>query len=169
MSYFLRVTDLWCGRMTSANKTTLLQVLAENTPYTSARSFEELKLSESLLKGIYSEIKFEKPSRVQDETLPLILTPPYQNLIAQAHNGSGKTTCFVLRMLSRVNSVLKAAQHYVFVQHVSWLFRYDSCPNGFSVSLVKVFVLVFVYLCFFRWCGRLIHTSVDQAREVYSQ
>jgi superfamily II DNA/RNA helicase len=25
----------------------------------------------------------------------------YRDLIAQAHNGSGKTTCFVLAMLSR--------------------------------------------------------------------
>jgi ATP-dependent RNA helicase DDX19/DBP5 len=87
-----------------------MTVLAENTPYISARSFGELNLSESLLRGIYSEMKFEKPSRIQAETLPLILTPPYQNLIAQAHNGSGKTTCFVLGMLSRVNPALKAPQ-----------------------------------------------------------
>jgi ATP-dependent RNA helicase DDX19/DBP5 len=91
-------------------ETEIRKVLAENTPYTSARSFEELNLSESLLRGLYSEMKFEKPSRIQAETLPLILTPPYQNLIAQAHNGSGKTTCFVLGMLSRVNPALKAPQ-----------------------------------------------------------
>ena len=30
-----------------------------------------------------------------------VLTPPHRDLIAQAHNGSGKTTCFVLSMLSR--------------------------------------------------------------------
>ena len=33
----------------------------------------------------------------------MILTPPHRNLIAQAHNGSGKTTCFTLGILSRVN------------------------------------------------------------------
>jgi ATP-dependent RNA helicase DDX19/DBP5 len=33
----------------------------------------------------------------------MILTPPYKDLVAQAHNGSGKTTCFVLGMLSRVD------------------------------------------------------------------
>lgn len=45
---------------------------------------------------------FSKPSKVQAQTLPMILTgPPFRNLVAQAHNGSGKTTCFVLGMLSR--------------------------------------------------------------------
>ena len=48
-------------------------------------------------------MKFEKPSKIQAETLPMILTPPHRNLIAQAHNGSGKTTCFTLGILSRVN------------------------------------------------------------------
>ncbi|CAL5422262.1 unnamed protein product [Camellia sinensis] len=40
----------------------------------------------------------------------MILTPPYKHLIAQAHNGSGKTTCFVLGMLSRVDPKLTAPQ-----------------------------------------------------------
>ena len=53
---------------------------------------------------------FTKPSRIQAETLPLILGDPPQHLIAQAHNGSGKTTCFVLGMLSRVNEALAKPQ-----------------------------------------------------------
>jgi ATP-dependent RNA helicase DDX19/DBP5 len=55
------------------------------------------------VQGIYLEMKFERPSRVQAKTLPMILRPPHRALIAQAHNGSGKTTCFVLSMLSRVD------------------------------------------------------------------
>ena len=47
---------------------------------------------------------------VQAITLPMILTPPYKDLIAQAHNGSGKTTCFVLSMLSRWASTALARQ-----------------------------------------------------------
>lgn len=74
-----------------------------NTPYVSAKSFEELGLSPELLKGLYSEMRFERPSKVQADTLPMILTPPHRNLVAQAKNGSGKTTCFVLGMLSRVD------------------------------------------------------------------
>ncbi|RVW47950.1 DEAD-box ATP-dependent RNA helicase 38 [Vitis vinifera] len=55
-------------------------------------------------------MKFERPSKIQAISLPMILTPPYKNLIAQAHNGSGKTTCFVLGMLSRVDPKLQVPQ-----------------------------------------------------------
>jgi ATP-dependent RNA helicase DDX19/DBP5 len=87
-----------------------MQVTAGDTPYTSAKTFEELNLSPELLRGLYSEMGFEKPSKIQAISLPMILTPPYQNLIAQAHNGSGKTTCFVLGMLSRVDPKIAAPQ-----------------------------------------------------------
>ncbi|KAH9553673.1 hypothetical protein CY35_08G024200 [Sphagnum magellanicum] len=91
-------------------ETEIKKVVSDDTPYTSAKSFEDLKLSPELLQGLYSEMKFEKPSKIQAETLPMIVTPPYKNLIAQAHNGSGKTTCFVLGMLSRVDPKMKAPQ-----------------------------------------------------------
>ncbi|EXB93970.1 DEAD-box ATP-dependent RNA helicase 38 [Morus notabilis] len=85
-------------------------VTSGDTPYTSASNFEDLNLSPELLKGLYVEMKFQKPSKIQAISLPMILTPPYKDLIAQAHNGSGKTTCFVLGMLSRVDPNLKAPQ-----------------------------------------------------------
>lgn len=72
--------------------------------------FEDLNLSPELLKGLYVEMKFERPSKIQSISLPMILTPPFKNLIAQAHNGSGKTTCFVLGMLSRVDPKLGVPQ-----------------------------------------------------------
>ncbi|KAL9689087.1 hypothetical protein QQ045_033518 [Rhodiola kirilowii] len=78
-------------------------VAAGDTLYTSAKTFEDLNLSPELLKGLYDEMLFKKPSKIQAVTLPMILNPPYKDLIAQAHNGSGKTTCFVLGMLSRVD------------------------------------------------------------------
>ncbi|XP_076917804.1 DEAD-box ATP-dependent RNA helicase 38-like [Bidens hawaiensis] len=85
-------------------------VTSGDTPYTSAVRFEDLNLSDELLKGLYVEMKFERPSKIQSISLPMILTPPHKNLIAQAHNGSGKTTCFVLGMLSRVDPKLAAPQ-----------------------------------------------------------
>ncbi|CAL5221930.1 g4203 [Coccomyxa viridis] len=82
--------------------------------YTSATSFEDLdispKLSAELLQGLYTEMRFRRPSRIQAQTLPLILQPPYKSLIAQAHNGSGKTTCFALAMLSRVDATVNQLQ-----------------------------------------------------------
>ena len=62
------------------------------------------------LQGLYKEMCFSKPSRIQAETLPMILANPPRHLIAQAHNGSGKTTCFVLGMLSRCDPKLRAPQ-----------------------------------------------------------
>ncbi|XP_031478241.1 DEAD-box ATP-dependent RNA helicase 38 [Nymphaea colorata] len=85
-------------------------VTTGNTIYASASTFEELNLSQELLKGLYSEMNFSKPSRIQAVSLPMILTPPYRNLIAQAHNGTGKTTCFTLGMLGRVDMKQKVPQ-----------------------------------------------------------
>ncbi|XP_028789933.1 DEAD-box ATP-dependent RNA helicase 38 [Neltuma alba] len=85
-------------------------VFSGDTPYTSASTFEDLNLTPELLKGLYVEMKFQKPSKIQAISLPMILSPPFKDLIAQAHNGSGKTTCFVLGMLSRVDPNLRAPQ-----------------------------------------------------------
>lgn len=60
-------------------------MVAGDTPYSSAKSFEELNLSEALLKGIFTEMKFERPSKIQAVTLPMILLPPHADLIAQVH------------------------------------------------------------------------------------
>ncbi|XP_022899578.1 DEAD-box ATP-dependent RNA helicase 38 isoform X2 [Olea europaea var. sylvestris] len=98
------------SNLTDPDDSRIEAVTSGDTPYTSAKRFEDLNLSPELLKGLYIEMKFERPSKIQTISLPMILTPPYKNLIAQAHNGSGKTTCFVLGMLSRVNPKLEAPQ-----------------------------------------------------------
>eukprot|EP00889_Picochlorum_renovo_P005043 jgi/Picre1/32073/NNA_007421.t1 len=86
------------------------QAKQDESMYSSAKTFEELGLSKELLQGLYTEMKFERPSRIQAKTLPMILEKPHKSLIAQAHNGSGKTTCFTLAMLSRVDTSVKAPQ-----------------------------------------------------------
>lgn len=98
------------GAEQTADEDDVRTVSADDTPYTSASSFDDLPLSEELRKGIYTEMKFDKPSRIQAKSLPMILTPPHRSLIAQAHNGSGKTTCFALAMLSRVDAALQCPQ-----------------------------------------------------------
>lgn len=72
-----------------------------NSPLYSVHSFEELGLDEKLLKGIYS-MKFSKPSKVQERALPLLISDPPMNMIAQSQSGTGKTAAFVLTMLKRV-------------------------------------------------------------------
>lgn len=74
----------------------------QSSHLSSAKTFQELKLPEHLLKAIF-EMGFERPSAIQEEALPRILANPPRNVIGQAQSGSGKTAAFVVGMLYRVN------------------------------------------------------------------
>ncbi|KAJ1856997.1 RNA helicase required for poly(A+) mRNA export [Coemansia sp. RSA 486] len=80
-----------------------------NSPLYSVKSFDKLGLHENLLKGIY-EMKFTKPSKIQERALPLLLANPPRNMIGQSQSGTGKTAAFVLTMLSRVDYDLQKTQ-----------------------------------------------------------
>ncbi|KAG1384417.1 hypothetical protein G6F61_000481 [Rhizopus arrhizus] len=80
-----------------------------NSSLYSVKSFEDLGLREDLLKGLYA-MGFSKPSKVQEKALPLIISDPPTNMIAQSQSGTGKTAAFVLCMLSRVDSSLDKPQ-----------------------------------------------------------
>ena len=72
---------------------------------------------------------FQKPSKIQERALPLLLSNPYvhhicwpaapvdprannspRNMIGQSQSGTGKTAAFALTMLSRVDMDLKEPQ-----------------------------------------------------------
>ena len=74
-----------------------------NSPLYSVKTFEELNLSEPLKKGVYA-MGFEKPSKIQERALPLLLENPPRNMIAQSQSGTCKTAAFVLAMLTRVDT-----------------------------------------------------------------
>ncbi|CEP60702.1 ATP-dependent RNA helicase DBP5 LALA0_S01e16996g [Lachancea lanzarotensis] len=80
-----------------------------NSPLYSIKSFEELGLAPELLKGLYA-MKFQKPSKIQERALPLLLNNPPRNMIAQSQSGTGKTAAFSLTMLSRVDITQPATQ-----------------------------------------------------------
>lgn len=73
-----------------------------NSPLYSVKTFEELGLKDTLLKGLYA-MKFNKPSKIQERALPLLLANPSMNMIGQSQSGTGKTAAFSLTMLSRVD------------------------------------------------------------------
>ncbi|KAM1751223.1 hypothetical protein FF1_009308 [Malus domestica] len=87
-----------------------INAVADNTLYASTITFEELNLLPEVIRGLYREIGFKRPSKIQAITLPMISSLSYKDLIAQAHNGTGKTTCFGLEMLGRVDPNLRAPQ-----------------------------------------------------------
>jgi ATP-dependent RNA helicase DDX19/DBP5 len=80
-----------------------------NSPLYSVKSFEELGLSPELLKGLYA-MKFNKPSKIQEKALPLLLLNPPRNMIGQLQSGTGKTAAFSLTMLLRVDELQPVTQ-----------------------------------------------------------
>ena len=56
-----------------------------------------------LLKGVYG-MGFNRPSKIQEKALPMLMAQPPTNFIAQSQSGTGKTAAFVLAMLSRVDT-----------------------------------------------------------------
>ncbi|XP_061127532.1 ATP-dependent RNA helicase DDX19A-like [Syngnathus typhle] len=91
-------------RSNLVNTTNQVEVLQKdpNSPLYSVKSFEELRLKPQLLQGVYG-MGFNRPSKIQETALPMMLAEPPQNLIAQSQSGTGKTAAFVLAMLSHVN------------------------------------------------------------------
>jgi len=74
----------------------------KETIYRSIASFNELGLSNELLKGVLA-MNFTAPSKIQAVALPRILDPKRPNVHGQAQHGSGKTAAYSLGMLSRVD------------------------------------------------------------------
>ncbi|CAI6332803.1 unnamed protein product [Periconia digitata] len=83
-----------------------------NNPLFSATSFEQLNLSEELLKGIRM-MNFKKPSKIQEKALPLLFLNPPSNMIAQSQSGTGKTAAFSLNILTRIDINVRAPQALV--------------------------------------------------------
>ena len=53
---------------------------------------------------------FNRPSKIQEKALPMLMADPPINFIAQSQSGTGKTAAFVLCMLSRVDASKKWPQ-----------------------------------------------------------
>jgi ATP-dependent RNA helicase DDX19/DBP5 len=53
---------------------------------------------------------FQRPSKIQERALPLLLANPPRNMIGQSQSGTGKTAAFTLTMLSRINTADPSTQ-----------------------------------------------------------
>ncbi|MCJ1410318.1 RNA helicase required for poly(A+) mRNA export [Ptychographa xylographoides] len=79
-----------------------VKLVNQDNPLYSIKSFEELGLPEAILKGL-SQMRFQRPSKIQEKALPLLLANPPQNMIGQSQSGTGKTAAFTLNILSRLD------------------------------------------------------------------
>jgi translation initiation factor 4A len=71
------------------------------------KTFDEMSLSENLLRGIYAH-GFEKPSAIQSVAIMPIVKG--RDVLGQAQSGTGKTGTFGIGVLSRVDPDLKKTQ-----------------------------------------------------------
>ncbi len=67
---------------------------------TDPTSFEDYELPFNLLRGIASN-GFERPSPIQEKTIPILLKG--KDLIAQAHSGAGKSLAFIIGSLYHID------------------------------------------------------------------
>ncbi|KAG4031744.1 hypothetical protein MFRU_008g01060 [Monilinia fructicola] len=74
----------------------------QSSPLYSVETFEQLGIDPAILKGLYA-MNFKKPSKIQEKALPLLLSNPPRNMIAQSQSGTGKTAAFVITILSRLD------------------------------------------------------------------
>ncbi|KAL1192122.1 DEAD-box ATP-dependent RNA helicase 6 [Cardamine amara subsp. amara] len=80
----------------------------EDVTATKGNEFEDYFLKRDLLRGIY-EKGFEKPSPIQEESIPIALTG--SDILARAKNGTGKTGAFCIPTLEKIdpeNNVIQA-------------------------------------------------------------
>lgn len=86
--------------------------VSKDVTNTKGLEFEDLYIKRELLMGIF-EAGFEKPSPIQEETIPVALTG--RDILARAKNGTGKTAAFVIPALERVNSKSTKTQALILV------------------------------------------------------
>lgn len=70
-------------------------------------TFKELNISDEILRAI-DDMGFEKPSPIQEKSIPLSLEG--KDLLAQAQTGTGKTAAFLIPILERIDVEKKATQ-----------------------------------------------------------
>ncbi|GAB2302006.1 Envelope glycoprotein gp160 [Dionaea muscipula] len=84
----------------------------EDVTATKGNEFEDYFLKRELLMGIY-EKGFERPSPIQEESIPIALTG--SDILARAKNGTGKTAAFCIPALEKIDQDLNAIQVVILV------------------------------------------------------
>ncbi|KAK2078985.1 hypothetical protein QBZ16_002675 [Prototheca wickerhamii] len=88
------------------------RVKTEDVTATKGNNFEDYFLKRELLMGIY-EKGFERPSPIQEESIPVALAG--RDILARAKNGTGKTAAFCIPVLERVDASRNEIQALLLV------------------------------------------------------
>lgn len=84
----------------------------EDVTATKGNEFEDYMLNRELLIGIF-EMGYERPSPIQEESIPIALAG--RDILARAKNGTGKTAAFLIPLLERIDASLNGIQALVLV------------------------------------------------------
>nr|DAD18862.1 TPA_asm: hypothetical protein HUJ06_020325 [Nelumbo nucifera] len=84
----------------------------EDVTATKGNEFEDYFLKRELLMGIY-EKGFERPSPIQEESIPIALTG--SDILARAKNGTGKTAAFCIPALEKIDQDTNVIQVVILV------------------------------------------------------
>ncbi|KAG1359567.1 DEAD-box ATP-dependent RNA helicase 6 [Cocos nucifera] len=84
----------------------------EDVTGTKGNEFEDYFLKRELLMGIY-EKGFERPSPIQEESIPIALTG--SDILARAKNGTGKTAAFCIPALEKIDQDYNVIQVVILV------------------------------------------------------
>lgn len=85
----------------------LKKIFVQDVTATKGNEFEDYFLKRELLMGIY-EKGFERPSPIQEESIPIALTG--SDILARAKNGTGKTAAFCIPALEKIDQDKNAIQ-----------------------------------------------------------
>ncbi|MEW5301587.1 MAG: hypothetical protein WDW38_010333 [Sanguina aurantia] len=88
------------------------RIRTEDVTATKGNDFEDYFLKRQLLMGIF-EKGFEKPSPIQEESIPIALAG--RDILARAKNGTGKTAAFCIPVLERIDVSRNEIQAMILV------------------------------------------------------
>lgn len=88
------------------------RIKTQDVTATKGNDFEDYYLKRELLMGIF-EAGFEKPSPIQEESIPIALAG--RDILARAKNGTGKTAAFLIPVLEKVNPKVAKIQAIILV------------------------------------------------------
>ena len=105
------------------------------TPIVIYNTWDELDLKPELLRSIYSH-GFEKPSPIQSKGIAPIKEG--RDVIAQAQSGTGKTGCFTVGALSRVDVQENSSQILIMAPTHELAQQITSVIHGLSNLIIGI-------------------------------
>lgn len=102
--------DSWKANLKAPAKDTRIQTT--DVTATKGNEFEDYLLKRELLMGIF-EKGFEKPSPIQEESIPMALAG--KHILARAKNGTGKTAAYLIPLLEKCDPDKSEIQALVLV------------------------------------------------------